>query len=302
MSSIVPIVRYPMNSLSTLGTNSEGSSFNATPSNITIVTDATYGDVAYFSGNGTSSIDMDTIPTSTLVGNASRTISFWANFDTTANNRNVYSQGNLASGQGNFAQVKIGYRGTNVRVEYGNSGGHKKFETSLAAGTWYFFTNTYDGTASRIYWQGSLVLTHTINLNTEAGFVNLGNTYSNGSDFAGKMLDFRIYDVALDATEIASLFSESPVPPPSLNVTMHPHIADLSWGTVDGASSYTVTLSENSGREIVAGITTSTELVIYNLENNSSYDFKLYTDLDPVVSAAESIGNATPILANGSIV
>jgi len=77
----VPIVRYPMKSVATLDQNAEGASFNATSTNITIANDATYGDCAYWLGDGTTKIEMDTIPTSALVGNANRTISFWVNFD-----------------------------------------------------------------------------------------------------------------------------------------------------------------------------------------------------------------------------
>lgn len=286
-----------MKSVATLDQNAEGASFNATSTNITIANDATYGDCAYWLGDGTTKIEMDTIPTSALVGNANRTISFWVNFDAITGNQNVYSQGNLASGEGNFQQVKIGSGLTDVRVEFGNNGSNQKYVTTLASNTWYFFSVTYDGTASRTYWQGSLVLTHTINLNLEAGFVNLGNAFSNGADFKGKMLDFRIYDTPLDAVEITDLYSLGPSGLVSVNPTMYSYVADVSWSSLFGATSYTLTVAENSGTEfIVEDSIGETETLVYNLNDNSSYDFRVYTDLNPSEVVGESLSNATPVI------
>lgn len=299
-----PIVRYPLNSIETLGTNAEGESYNATAKNISIVSDDTFGTAAYFSGDGTSGIDMDTIPTSTLVGNAPRTVSFWINFEIINGNRNIYSQGNLATGKGKFAQVKIGYKATNIRIEYG--GIPNQFGTApLATDTWYHFSYTYDGTDSKLYWNGDHLFTHTVTLDTEAGFVNLGQAFSNGGDFIGKMLDFRIYGIVVPDSDLSNLASEGPAPEVYLRPTMFPYVAHLEWGVKKGASTYTVTYSEThdtSGEEQVADSSTSSNsLVIYDLQNNTMYDFKVYADLDTDSEVALSTNNLTPAIEDVSI-
>ena len=158
-----PIIRYPMESLATLGTNAEGSDYNATVSNVTIANDATYGDVAYFSGDRTSRIDLDTIPTSVFLGNAPRSVSLWLTFDQINGNKNVFSQGD-SMGRGRFAQVKIGFRNDQVRVEFGGFSNTNNDET-LEADTWYHFVWTYDGSSSQTYWNGSLSESRNIALN-----------------------------------------------------------------------------------------------------------------------------------------
>ena len=66
---------------------------------------------------------------------------------------------------------------------------------------------------------------------------------------------------------------------------MFTHVADITWDEVSGASSYTVTSTENAGQEITHGDTTNTHLEIFNLNPDSSYEFKVYSDLDMVTPA-----------------
>ncbi|ACH46764.1 unknown [Feldmannia species virus] len=298
MTQLTPVVRYPMSSTDTLGTNAESLSFNASVENVSVVADETFGTAAYFSGDGTSRIDMSDIPTEVLAGSAPRSLSFWVNFDEISDNQNVYSQGNAETGEGLFAQVKIGYRGTNVRVEYG-SHSNRFFETSLAPNTWYSFVMTYDGVTSKTYWGGDLVLTQTVTLNTEAGFVNLGQTYSNGIDFAGKMVDFRIYDVDMSSEDVSSVFADGPSPLLDVAAVMLPYVAQLSWRDVAGVSAYDVMYEENGGESVVAAESVdSTSLAVYDLKEGSTYNFKFYAG-GVLVGSVD--GQTTPLLDSDNL-
>ena len=288
-----------MTSLATLGTNAEGSSYNATATNVSIVSDATFGNVAYFVGDGTSRIDMDTIPTHVLSGSAARGVSFWVNFDEINGNYNVYTQGRASDGLGDFVHVKIGYSGTNVRVEYGLSGGQTYFSTTLLPDTWYLFAMTYDGSVSRTYWDGNLVRENTTVPNTEAGLVSLGKNFLYGADFKGKMTDFRIYDFTPSLENVQSLKSAGPALLLELGATMYPHFAQLSWSSDPYGlyDSYDITVSENGGpEETVASSITGTEFTVYNLNDGNVYDFRLYSsDTTDTTVLGRSLDRTTPV-------
>lgn len=129
---------------------------------------------------------MDTVPGYTLKGDAPQSVSFWLKMDEVGLNQNIFSHG-ASSGQ-DFAHVKIGSQGVDVRVEYGGFSS-QVYLTSLAAGTWYHFAVTYAEPASKTYWDGSLTLTHALTLDTQAEFANIVTTFSNGADFRGRMKD-----------------------------------------------------------------------------------------------------------------
>lgn len=281
----IPIIRYPMESLATLGTNAEGLTYNATASNITIVNDSTYGDVAYFSGNGTSRIDLDTIPTYALTGAAPRSVSFWLNFDQINGNQNIFTQGN-SIGQGDFVQVKIGYNNNGVLVEYGNQGSNQNNIQTLAADSWYHFVWTYDGVDAPVYWNGSLTVSRSLTLDTDADIVNIGTVFNNGIGFEGKMKDFRIYDVALTSTEIGTMFSDGPSDSTILFASMSSHLAQLSWNSVDGASSYSIEHTEDSGDVVTYDSIVDLETNVLNLKSGTIQSFSLYSDLDPLTPLA----------------
>jgi len=149
MSLPDPVLRYSFDSVSNLGTDLSVNGHDATVSNVTIVSDATYGDVADFDGSG--SIEPNTIP-SALVGGAARTISIWVNMDANGNNGAVFSQSN-AAGTGNLLRILIGRSGNEVRFE--NSWNNQLYTQSLSNGVWYHLVLSFDGTVSSTYFQGS---------------------------------------------------------------------------------------------------------------------------------------------------
>lgn len=293
MSLPDPVLRYSFDSVSNLGTDLSVNGHDATVSNVTIVSDATYGDVADFDGSG--SIEPNTIP-SALVGGAARTISIWVNMDANGNNGAVFSQSN-AAGTGNLLRILIGRSGNEVRFE--NSWNNQLYTQSLSNGVWYHLVLSFDGTVSSTYFQGSQLGSDNVPLNTDTDIVGIGENFFAGFDFDGQMADFRIYDTGLSSTQINTLFTEGPQPGISLSLTLYSYAINLVWSTVSGASSYTIRMNKDGGGffTIADGLgTTETTFTIFNLDDGSTYDFEIYSDLDPVTPFVSSTGNVTPAI------
>lgn len=293
MSLPNPVVRYTLNDLASLGTNLESSSYNSTATNVSIVTDATYGDVAEFVSTG--EILMDTAGPPCLVGAASRSTSIWVSVDELINFNSAIVYGN-SSGSGVTINIKLS--DDQVRLDSSTSGllSRALGTITLNAGDWYHVGFTYDGATAKMFVNGVLGDTDTVTMNTLADLHSLGATYGVGTGFQGRMCDYRIYDSALTDAEIASIHTTGPVLAVTLDVTMYTHIAQLSWADVSGASSYEIRMVEDGGDEEVVGTNlTNTELIVYDLLTGSTYDFTLYSNLDPNV-VASNMGISPPVL------
>jgi len=79
MSLPTPVLRYTLNDATSLGTNLESSLYNSTATNVSVVADTTYGNVAEFVSTG--EILMDTVGPPCLVGAAARSTSIWVSVD-----------------------------------------------------------------------------------------------------------------------------------------------------------------------------------------------------------------------------
>lgn len=278
------VLRYALDSTDNITKDLIGSA-DATSSNVTITTDATYGDAATF--NGTSSIiELTSSIPAALSGNAPRTVSMWVNLNTLPANTNLFTVGNSTGGT-RFYWLKFGRLGSELRFESSASGNGFTVDVgAISTNAWYNIAWTYDGTTSVAYLNGSQVASIVESPNTTTDLVTLGGVPSsaNGQWVDGEMLDFRIYDQALDSTGVSTLFSTGPEPGLALSATMYTYVADLTWSIVPGASSYTLNMNGNT---IVDG-SSETAHTEYNLDDGTVYLFELYTDLDTV----------TPVLSN----
>jgi len=290
MSLPTPVLRYTLNDATSLGTNLESSLYNSTATNVSVVADTTYGNVAEFVSTG--EILMDTVGPPCLVGAAARSTSIWVSVDELNSFNSVMVYGN-SSGSGMTLTVKL----SDNQVRFDASGLlSRSLATTLTAGSWYHIGFTYDGTTAKMFVNGSLGDTDTVTLNTLADLHSMGAAYGLGIGFQGRMCDYRIYDSALTDAEIASIYATGPVLSVTLDVTMYTHVAQLSWGDVSGASSYEIRMIEDGGSEEVVGTNlTSTELIVYNLMTGSTYDFMLYSDLDSEIVSSNT-GVSPPIL------
>lgn len=288
------IVRqYRLNSTDAyIGEDSSGSGSDMTNLNVTLTTDPTYGSVAYFDGTASLDLPQASVPTS-LTSNNSRTISFWMKMDT----------GSTSLRRWFISMLNLRYLlefDTTYTISF-QSGDDLSLNTVHAEDTWYNIVFTYDSSTNiaTAYTDAQVDVAYSVVMNTGPSNFMFGDNLLNisaGNNFLGMMTDLRIYDYALDSTEVSSLFSDGPNAPPSyLSATMYTHIADVSWDSIDGASVYRLTQSENAGTDVNV-LENSTELstTLGNLTPGASYDFSLYTDLDEV-TPIDTLTISTPV-------
>ncbi len=120
----------------------------------------------------------------------------------------------LGSGSANYARFDVRLNGDNLRLELQGTG--YTTGTTVADGTWHHLAIVVPNNGAAIgqtsyYFDGLLVGTFgsgTQVINTAAGPLRMGDGFQDvGRDFKGLLDDVRLYDHALNATEIASLAS-----------------------------------------------------------------------------------------------
>ena len=288
------VLRYPFNQGSTalLVTDESGNGSDLTNGGgVTTVNDATHGDVANFGGSITSDMTLATQP-SALLGSSNRTVSLWARRTTTTGFGVIYDVGSSTGGN----RYTSFFQNTDLfRLQYDadvidDTG-------PWPASTWYHIASTYDGTTVSSYVDGVLLGSKTATLNTgPSGPLTIGNDpdLSSGFEFTGYVSDFRVYDGALSAIQIADLFSDGPNAA-QIDVTMYSHAAHVTWGEVSGAATYTLITKDSSGDtfDTISDITTL-EATVYDLNDGETYNFDVYSDLDSVIPAYQSLSNLAP--------
>lgn len=279
---------------SSLGVDSSGFSLDMSNVGVVSSSDTTYGNVAYFDGNSYLDLASASVP-SAVLGGESRTYSYWAKPD---------NDGIMHGNGTDSAHLRY-------RANLNASGFFKHdFNTSTSLGTiattfgeWTHYVSTYEASTSlhEAYVNGvQCVSTTNANINTGSNSLSLGRDPSKLTitKYIGSMVDFRVYDNALDATTISGLVAAAPldVNVETLDATMYTHLADISWPSVSGATTYTVTSSISGGSETTI-VSETAELLCTssNLTPASSYTFNLYTDLD-TVTPTESITLSTPVV------
>ena len=271
------VLRYQFNQpTASLTTDSSGNSNTlVSAGGVVSSTDTTYGSVAYFDGGGSSHFTLGSVPTE-MLGSSPRTFSFWNKRDTGSGT--MFEYGNLFD---RFRALGAGTYRINVFIGANGTGQNYNFETNAAANTWYHYVMTYSGTTVIFYIDGVQTNSYTVpTLNTSNDTLYIGVSNNLSNPLLGSLSDFRVYDDALSAADITTLFSDGPNPPP-LSVTMYTHVADLAWSPVSGVISYTITMSRDSGPVVTLATTSELSHSVYGLTPGSLYEFSLYTDLDP---------------------
>ena len=288
------VLHYAMNTSvdADLGLDSSGSSLDATNTNVTSFDDPTYGRVAYFNGTDTSLVlDSASVPTA-MTSNSARTISFWMR-RISANNGVISSVGNQTSlGKRHRIQMLISDQ---VDVAYFNTPA-STIVTSIGTG-WRHVAITADSGTSKGFLDGVQEYSESKSLSTAVTDLGIGIDTTGGSTFRydGYLLDYRVYDAALDVTALGVIFAAGPEVGFFITATMYTHLADLEWGgVVDGASTYTVTQTEDAGPEtiILDAVTDSLIVITSDTLPGSSYVYSIYSDLDLVTPAATTAETA----------
>lgn len=279
-----PILWYKMNE-SIIGVDSSGSGINMTNAGVVSFNDPVYGPVADFT-NGVLNLDASSVP-SQMIGTSSRSYSFWIK---------------LASSQQNFVHGIGDDIGTGRKMYVFVNSDDKVYATyfnisasastgTVTVGEWTHIVSQFNDTGDvvQVYVNGSLDVSESKSLNIISSDFTIGNFGGTLTPkFDGLMQDFRVYGDVLTSTEVSDLYTSGPGDK-SLVLTMYTHIADAAWQSVTGASSYTLTMSENGAAETtLLSATTDLTFSAENLTPDTSYEFFLYTDLDPSVRVSKT--------------
>ncbi len=144
-------------------------------------------------------------------GNAPRTVSTWVKFDS-------YSATNVVSGYGgsqfvNGYTLGVNASGNNYTYVTGSEGDAAFNPTAIATPSplgWHHLVTTYNGADAKIYLDGAVIHTQakpTWNTPNNDLFVIGGQTTNSFGPFNGAIDDLKIYDRALTAQEVSSLFN-----------------------------------------------------------------------------------------------
>ena len=168
--------------------------------------------------DGTDDYIQGSCPAS-LSGNVSYTIALWVKFDTiTTNNYDgIVEIGDRATNttSGTFPSIFV-YHGANLGFYFSNGGAIVNSGVLPVAGRWYHLVAVYDqgGNKGHFYIDGGTTFTgsgtpaNTTNfLSTASVFLGGDSTASSGQYLDGKISNFKLYNVALEPSEVRKLYN-----------------------------------------------------------------------------------------------
>ena len=196
------VVRYKFNEpTADLTTDSSGNSNNLGNGGAVSVSDATYGDVAYFNNSPMTFSGMPTDFTQ-------RTFSFWVKPASFYSVQMIFGHSTNAS---NDSRMQWNYF-NNLRIFSRGD----KFEPvqTWSTGTWYHIVLTYNGTEDSLYVDGSFHSSKTRTYTINDATLRIGGSpaYSGEHELDGYLSDFRVYDYGLSAAEVSTLYADGPNP------------------------------------------------------------------------------------------
>jgi outer membrane protein assembly factor BamB len=194
--------------------------------------------------------------------------------------------------------------------------------SALAANTWSYLTETYDGSTLKLYVNGTQVasVAHTGAIATSTNALQIGGDTIYSQYFAGLIDEVRVYNVALTAAQIQSdmttpVGSSSDTTPPTQPGTLSANAVsasevDLSWGASTdnvGVTGYRIERCQGSGCTNFAQIGTTTGTgttykdTTVSAPNSYSYRVRAtdaagnLSTYSNVATAATTIGPATKL-------
>lgn len=173
--------------------------------------DAGMDDSDWVSGRIGNALNLDGVDDNFIIGSGnfsfsgnSFSIAFWSKRASTGSNHWLFGMGTGSTNNGLY----IGYRNTDkfAFAFYGNDLNTTATFTDLG---WNHWTCTYDitTTTQSIYLNGSLFGTRTAAAFTGTGDLLIGSALNDATHFHGIVDEIRIYDKALDANEVLSIYS-----------------------------------------------------------------------------------------------
>ena len=281
----------------TLGEDSQGSR-DMTNTGVVSAT-GTYGDCAYFDGSSYLNLGESSVHAS-MKDRESRSFSCWFN---SAGGGGIHSNG-IGNSNNRRYKARVSSTGTLV-MDY--RGSTINGSTTTVDGTWHLYVSTFEESSNSgtLYLDGASEGTRgSLFLDTYDSDFSIGrDPDTGGSLYTGYLSDFRHFSGVLTSTQIANLYANGPLDAflPSISATMYTHLADISWNPLSGATNYTVTQTENSGTEdTIVSETTGLSFTSKEINPGSSYEFKLYSDLDAVTAAVTTTESA-PAISNSTV-
>lgn len=133
-----------------------------------------------------------------ITGNAPRTIEAWA-YAESFNGGGIFQAGPTGSAGKDFSMRTMGTDNL-WRVQMW---GAPDFDVTLpnSKGAWHHYCLSFDGNIARVYYDGQFITAQTVSINTGITDFFIGKW--GGSEFNGKIDEFRVWDKALDATTIS---------------------------------------------------------------------------------------------------
>lgn len=276
------VVRYTFDQSSDILAEYTGNSslaLSGTTTSLTSVTDATYGTVVSFNG-GYAPLPAPK-PPSSMEGDNPRTISVWTRRDDFTDFSWVFANSGTAKFWG-----KINNNSDEFEVSVSDTTITASSPSAYSVNTWAHTAVTFDGTTVSIYVNGVFNTSQAITTPLDpagTGWFGIGGKFNTLNLFFGRMSDFRFYDDALDANAVSTLFSYGPNPIiPDLALAAYTHLIDINWLEVAGASTYYLKHIRDSGVEQDLTTTTSLTYTSTNLTPGSSYEIRVYTNLDQI--------------------
>ncbi len=179
------------------------------------------------------------------------TIATWVNWNGGGNWQRIFDFGNDTS---HYLYLTPN-NGSGMRFGIKNGGGDQQLNTSaLATGQWVHLAVTLEGDTGTLYVNGAVANTNTgMTLNPDDFDPTknyIGKSQFSDPLFNGQIDDFRIYNQALSASQVADLAAAAnpPATPGGLGASaVSPVQIDLSWSAALGAETYHVKRATVSG-------------------------------------------------------
>ena len=259
----------------------------------TLVNGATF--VAGYSNNAVSlvsnSLQYVTLPTGVVNGLTNFTISTWAKQATAASWTRIFDFGTgtatymfLTPLPGGASAPRFAFRLNNGTEQQING------ISAVSVGAWHHFAVTLKGSVGILYVDGLAVGTNSSMTLNPSSLGSTTQNYIGKSQYAdpyfnGMVDEFRIYNDALSADEVATLLTPLAAPT-NLTATASNAFVTLKWNSVTRATSYNVLRSTTSGGPyaLVTSVTT-TNCTDTGLLNGTNYYY--------VVAALNSAGEST---------
>lgn len=234
--------------------NNIDGSFSATqPTWTTTVPSVSFSNPYALSFTGTNDSVSVSWPSGLNFGaTAARTFSFW--YRPTANGEGAYSRLiSWSSDQLEIAGTEGG--GSTHKITYYDGNWHAT-DITLTLNTWYHITFTYDGTTAKFYIGDELQDEHSLAGRALSGTMMIGNRVQEGNEgINGQMDDIRIYDYALNATQVGNLAAGSDNPDSAPDETA-PTFSSISATAASGGATITWTTNEAASTKVVYSINT----------------------------------------------